>query len=93
MGFQSISRLNAPPFVQNAYSQGVIKENAFGFKLTDGASELFIGGDNPSLHSGSFEKHTVTQAKYCQRAAPSRGLMLSVNPDLPSTQGPSGTEQ
>lgn len=71
LGFQSASKLGAPPFVQNAYSQGIIRENAFGLRL-DGEqsmSELFIGGANPSLYEGRFETHAVAAgAQHCERA-------------------------
>jgi cathepsin D len=54
MGFQSISRFNAPPVFQTLISEGVVTSPMFGFKFAVSGSELFIGGTNSALYTGNF---------------------------------------
>ena len=60
MGFQSISRLNAPPVFQTLISEGVLTSQVFGFKLAASGSELFLGGTNSKLHTGDFTWLSLT---------------------------------
>ncbi|KAI0078957.1 acid protease [Panus rudis PR-1116 ss-1] len=68
MGFQDISTLQTPPFFQSAFSQGSAKQNMFAFKLADNGSELYLGGTNSDLYTGSIEYHKVTGSGYWQTA-------------------------
>jgi cathepsin D len=54
MGFQTISHYNAPPVFQTLISEGVVTSQVFGFKFATSGSELFIGGTNSALYTGSF---------------------------------------
>ena len=40
-------------------SQGAVDEGVFGFKLASSGSELYLGGTNDRLYSGSIEYHNV----------------------------------
>ena len=54
MGFQSISQFNASPVFQTLVSEGVLSSSVFGTKFAANGSELFIGGTNSALFTGSF---------------------------------------
>jgi cathepsin D len=54
MGFQSISQFNASPVFQTLVSEGVLSSSVFGTKFAASGSELFIGGTNSALYTGSF---------------------------------------
>jgi cathepsin D len=54
MGFQAISRCNAPPLFQTLISAGVVTSQVFGFKFATSGSELFLGGTNSALYTGDF---------------------------------------
>ncbi|KAF8480127.1 acid protease [Russula ochroleuca] len=54
MAFQSISQYNAPPLFQTLISEGVVTSQVFGTKFAASGSELFIGGTNSALYTGSF---------------------------------------
>ena len=47
------------PFFNTAVQQGVVKSGVFGFKLASSGSELYLGGTNDKLYSGSLEFHDV----------------------------------
>ena len=61
MAFQSISDYNAPPPVQNLFSEHVLTSPMFGFKLASTGSELFIGGVDPAYDIAKFTWVSVTQ--------------------------------
>ena len=42
--------------------QGVVSAGVFGFKLASSGSELFLGGTDTSLYSGSIEYHAVDES-------------------------------
>lgn len=50
------------PFFNTAFKQGTAKTNMFGFKLASSGSELYIGGSDSSLYSGSLEYHKLTSS-------------------------------
>lgn len=60
MGYQTISEYNSPPFVQTLISQGKTDQPVFAFKLAKSGSELYIGGVNKNLFTGSFTYVPVT---------------------------------
>jgi len=60
LAFPSISRFNASPVFQTLISEGVLTEPVFGFKLAPNGSELFLGGTNRKLYTGSFTWVPVT---------------------------------
>ncbi|KAI0048764.1 acid protease [Auriscalpium vulgare] len=64
MAFQSISDYDAPPFFQTLIEQGEVDDSVFSFKLAPSDSELFLGGVNPALYSGSFTYVPVTKEGY-----------------------------
>ncbi|KAF9065019.1 acid protease [Rhodocollybia butyracea] len=59
LAFPAISNLNADPFFNTANSQGTVASNEFGFSLSSSRSELFLGGADSSLFTGSIEFHDV----------------------------------
>ncbi|KAF9065022.1 acid protease [Rhodocollybia butyracea] len=59
LAFPAISNLNADPFFVTANSQGAVTSNEFAFYLASSGSELFLGGTNSDLFSGSIEFHDV----------------------------------
>ncbi|EIW51548.1 acid protease [Trametes versicolor FP-101664 SS1] len=56
-----ISELGHDPFFVSAVNQGVVAESVFGFKLAPSGSELYIGGTNSRLFSGSLEYHPIVK--------------------------------
>ena len=50
------------PFFNTAISEGAVDEGVFGFKLASSGSELYLGGTNSDLYSGSLEYHDVDQS-------------------------------
>lgn len=61
LGFQSISAYNAVPVVENLISQGQMDQPVFSFKFATSGSELYLGGANSALYTGSFAYTPVTQ--------------------------------
>ncbi|KDQ50162.1 hypothetical protein JAAARDRAFT_186508 [Jaapia argillacea MUCL 33604] len=66
MAFQSISDYNASPVFQSFTSQNQASSPIFAFKLADSGSELYVGGTNSRLYSGSITYTPVTQQAYWQ---------------------------
>ncbi|CAL1703173.1 unnamed protein product [Somion occarium] len=66
MAYQSISQYNAPPFFQTLVSQGKTTQPIFAFKLAAAGSEVFLGGVNAALYTGSFTTVPVTTQAYWQ---------------------------
>jgi cathepsin D len=66
MGFQSIAEFNAMPVFQTLVANGQTTDPVFAFKLAASGSELFLGGTNSALFSGSFTKVPVTQEGFWQ---------------------------
>jgi cathepsin D len=60
MAFPSLSVYNMNPMFQTLVTQGITTQPVFAFKLAQAGSELFLGGDNPSLYQGSFVNVPVT---------------------------------
>ena len=60
MGFQSISQFNASPLFQTLISEGVVSSQVFGTKFATSGSELFIGGTNSALYTGSLTYLSLT---------------------------------
>ena len=60
MGFKSISDYNANPPFQSMIAAGVVDDDVFGFKFADSGSELYLGGVNDDLYTGSFTWVPVT---------------------------------
>lgn len=54
------------PFFQNAFSEGAVPSNVFAFKLASSGSELYLGGTNTALYSGSIEYHSVSSSGFWQ---------------------------
>ncbi|KAG9310434.1 Asp-domain-containing protein [Chiua virens] len=66
MAFQSISEYNASPVFQSLVSEGQVTDSSFSFKLSSSGAELYIGGSNSDLYTGSFTYVPVTQQGYWQ---------------------------
>jgi len=54
MGFQEISSYGASPVFLSLASQGQTTAAQFGFKLASSGAELFLGGVNTAMYTGSF---------------------------------------
>ncbi|KAI0352025.1 protease [Trametes cingulata] len=66
LAYPAISNLHQSPFFNSAKSQGAVKNGVFGFKLAKTGSELYLGGTDSSLYSGSIEYHAVKGAAFWQ---------------------------
>ncbi|KAJ7593823.1 acid protease [Mycena floridula] len=66
MAFQTISDYDAPPLFQSLVTAGVTTAPVFAFKLATSGSELFIGGTNSKLFTGSLSWAPVTKEGYWQ---------------------------
>ncbi|KAH9839410.1 acid protease [Rhodofomes roseus] len=66
MGYQTLASLGQPPFVNQAKTQGSIKNAVFGMKLSKVGSELYLGGTDTSQYSGQIEYHPVTGSGFWQ---------------------------
>ncbi|CAE6481261.1 unnamed protein product, partial [Rhizoctonia solani] len=64
LAFSSISQIGQPTIIENLYSSGVISEPTFGFKLTSSGAELYIGGADESLYTGSITYSPLTSESY-----------------------------
>ncbi|KAI0923493.1 hypothetical protein AcV5_009022 [Taiwanofungus camphoratus] len=62
LGWPAISQLNHNPFPWTAESQNAISSGIFGFKLASSGSELYLGGTDSSLYSGSIEYHDLSSS-------------------------------
>lgn len=60
MAFPSVSDFQGTPVTNTLISQGILSEAAFSFKLTTSDSQLFMGGADSSLYTGSFTYTPVT---------------------------------
>jgi cathepsin D len=65
MGFQSISKLNEPTFVQNLAKDRITTTGFFAFRLVSPLS-LTLGGLDPSLFTGEPTYTPVTHEGYWQ---------------------------
>ncbi|OJT10594.1 Aspartic protease [Trametes pubescens] len=59
LAYPAISNLGQNPFFNTAVSQDAVSKGSFGFKLASTGSELYIGGTNSKLYTGSIETHPV----------------------------------
>lgn len=60
LGFPAISNLKENPFFFSSFSQDSVSANSFGFKVADTGSELYLGGADDSLFTGSIEYHDLS---------------------------------
>ncbi|CDO76305.1 hypothetical protein BN946_scf184917.g21 [Trametes cinnabarina] len=66
LAFPAISNLHQSPFFNTAKTQSAVKNSVFGFMLAKSGSELYLGGTDSSLYTGSIEYHTVTGSGFWQ---------------------------
>ena len=67
MGFKFISSYGENSVFENLVEQGQTDAPVFSFKLaSSGSSELFLGGANDALYTGSFTYTPVTNAVSCE---------------------------
>ncbi|TFK45663.1 acid protease [Heliocybe sulcata] len=59
LAYPAISNLGEDPFFNTAYSQGAVSRDIFGFRLASSGSELYLGGTDSAMYSGSIEYHSV----------------------------------
>ncbi|TFY69453.1 hypothetical protein EVG20_g3167 [Dentipellis fragilis] len=66
MAFPQISVFGENPFFQTLVAQGTVTSSEFGVKLATSGSELFLGGVDTSLFTGSFTQNPVTEVGFWQ---------------------------
>ncbi|KAF9449879.1 acid protease [Macrolepiota fuliginosa MF-IS2] len=66
MAFRQISVFGDNPFFQTLIAQGTPTASQFSFKLSQSGSELFLGGVNNNMFTGSFTNVPVTQEGFWQ---------------------------
>ena len=66
MAYPVLSEFGQNPYFNNAKAQGAVKSGMFGFKLAKSGSELYLGGTNSMLYTGSIEYHPVSGPGYWQ---------------------------
>lgn len=66
LAYPSLSQFRQNPYFVNAKAQGSVKAGVFAFKLAKSGSELYLGGTNSKLYSGSIEYHSVTGSAFWQ---------------------------
>ena len=66
MAYPALSEFGQNPYFNNAKAQGAVKSGMFGFKLAKSGSELYLGGTNSMLYTGSIEYHPVSGPGYWQ---------------------------
>ncbi|KAI0042304.1 acid protease [Auriscalpium vulgare] len=66
MAFESLSDYGANPLFQSLIANGEITNESFGFYFAESGSELYLGGVNSALYTGSFTYAAVTTAAYWQ---------------------------
>ncbi|KAH9019322.1 acid protease [Lactarius deliciosus] len=64
MAYTSLSIYGASPVFQSLVSQGQVSAPVFSFYLAESGSELYIGGTNQDLYTGSFTYMPVTTQGY-----------------------------
>jgi cathepsin D len=63
MAFESLSVFGANPLFSTLVEQGTVAP-VFGVKLADNGSELFLGGVNPDLFTGSFGNVSLIEESF-----------------------------
>ncbi|KAH9041264.1 acid protease [Lactarius pseudohatsudake] len=82
MGYESLSSYGASPVFQNLVSQGQVSTPVFSFYFSESGSELYIGGTNQALYTGSFTYMPVIIRGYWE------GLFDSISVDGKTLFGP-----
>ncbi|KAJ7631160.1 acid protease [Roridomyces roridus] len=95
LAFPSISNLASRPFFPTAFSQRAVPQNIFGFFLASNGSELYLGGTNSKLYSGSLEFHTInsTSGFWQVPGASVKGLQTVIDSGTTLIYGPPATVQ
>ncbi|KAJ2968031.1 hypothetical protein NUW54_g13335 [Trametes sanguinea] len=62
LAYPAISNLGESPFFNTAITQGAVPAGVFGFKLASSGSELYLGGTDSKLYTGSIEYHSVDRS-------------------------------
>lgn len=64
LAWPQLSAFSATPFFNTLISEKAVDSGTFGFKLSSSGAELFLGGTNSALYTGSFNWIPVT-TKVC----------------------------
>src|SRR6266550_7888497 len=59
LAFPGISNLKENPFFFSSFSEDSVSTDSFSFKMANVGSELYLGGANDSLFTGSIEYHDL----------------------------------
>ncbi|KAM6489785.1 acid protease [Amanita muscaria] len=76
LAFPALSSLNQNPFFNTAFLQSNFASNSFGIKLAISGSELYLGGANSNLYTGSIEPHSISSSTGVWQIG---GASISVN--------------
>ncbi|KZT22897.1 aspartic protease [Neolentinus lepideus HHB14362 ss-1] len=77
LAYPAISNLGENPFFNTAYSQSAVPSDVFAFKLASSGSELYLGGTDSSLYSGSIEYHSIDTSTGFWQATGAKALVGS----------------
>ncbi|CCM05709.1 uncharacterized protein FIBRA_07941 [Fibroporia radiculosa] len=66
MAYPGISQLRESPFFNTAMTQKTVPNGVFGMKLASSGSELYLGGTDSKLYTGSIEYHSVPGTGFWQ---------------------------
>lgn len=75
LAFPAISNLGENPVFNTAYQEGAVSSDVFAFKLASSGSELYLGGTDSSLYSGSIEYHSVDTSTGFWQATGAKALV------------------
>ncbi|EKM60424.1 uncharacterized protein PHACADRAFT_132970 [Phanerochaete carnosa HHB-10118-sp] len=81
LAYLAASRLNATPFFNTLISQGRVSACEFGFKLASKGSELYLGGTDTSLYTGSIEYHSINQSMGFWQTTGAKSVVGSTSPN------------
>lgn len=60
LGWPKLSGFPATPYFNNLINENAVDAGVYAFKLSSSGAELFLGGTNTNLYTGSFNWVPVT---------------------------------
>jgi len=60
LAFPALSNLRQNPFFVTASNEKAVPQSVFGMKLASSGSELYLGGTDSTLYTGSIEYHSLS---------------------------------
>ncbi|EKM60385.1 uncharacterized protein PHACADRAFT_246265 [Phanerochaete carnosa HHB-10118-sp] len=81
LAFPAISNLQQDPVFNTLIDQGKVSASEFAFKLASSGSELFLGGTDTSLYTGSVEFHSIDTSSGFWQPTGAKSVVGSKNPN------------